>query len=231
MPGRRLGSVTVTPREACRAHCAPRNTTELASVQSVYVAMGDSAAVGFGVGREEGYVARLHARMRAEDAEARLVNLAQNGATSEDVRKDQVERALREAPSICSIFVGGNDLFRGVEPRRFARNLDAIANRIDLVRTKVVIGTLPNLAHAPAAKLAARFLGISGAQIQTRIDGFNQGVRRVAMDHGYVLVELFDTDLADRPSYFSADGFHPSAEGHAAWCERVWPGFSAALAG
>lgn len=196
---------------------------------NVYVALGDSAAVGFGVGRDEGYVARLHAGMRGWDPTARLVNLARNGATSADVRADQVDRAVREAPAICTLFVGGNDLFRGVEPKQLARNLEALANRLDHARAEVLVGTLPNLAHAPAAKLAERFLGITPAQIAARVEDYNRGLRRVAVDHGYALIDLFETTLADRPSYFGPDGFHPSAEGHAAWFERVWPSFVAAL--
>jgi hypothetical protein len=89
-----------------------------------------------------------------------LVNLASNGGTSETVRDAQLGPALAARPSVVSLFIGGNDVWRGVEPARFARNLAAIADRLDRTRSRVVVGTLPNLAHAPAAGLAERFLGI-----------------------------------------------------------------------
>ena len=195
-----------------------------------YVALGDSAGAGFGVPAGTGYVARVFDRLQAQDAAARLVNLASNGGTSETVRDHQLGPALAARPSVVSLFIGGNDVWRGVEPPRFARNLAAIAERLDRARSRVVVGTLPNLAHAPAAGLAERFLGIGRGQIEARIVEFNDRLRRLAMDHSYTLVDLFAAArLGDHPEYFLADGFHPSALGHAAWFDRMWPGFASHL--
>lgn len=201
----------------------------LRAVNITYVALGDSAGAGFGVPTGSGYVARVFARLQAHDAAARLVNLASNGGTSETVRDTQLGPALAARPSVVSLFIGGNDVWRGVEPARFARNLAAIADRLDRTRSRVVIGTLPNLAHAPAAGLAERFLGIARPQIEARIVEFNERLRRLAMDHSYTLVDLFAAArLGDHPEYFLADGFHPSAAGHAAWFDLMWPAFAAA---
>lgn len=194
-----------------------------------YVALGDSAGAGFGVPPGTGYVARVFARLQAQDPAAQLLNLASNGGTSETVRDAQLRPALAARPSVVSLFIGGNDVWRGVEPARFARNLAAIADHLDRTRSRVVVGTLPNLAHAPAAGLAERFLGIGRGQIEGRIVEFNDRLRRLAMDHSYTLVDLFGAArLADHPEYFLADGFHPSAAGHAAWFELMWPAFAAA---
>ncbi len=193
-----------------------------------YVAMGDSAGVGFGVPAGTGYVARVHARLQQRRPDARLHNLASNGATSEGVRQSQVDRAIAARPTVCSLFIGGNDVWRGVEPARFARNLGAIAERLDRARAPVIVGTLPNLSHAPAAGLAERFLGVSRRQIEGRIEEYNERLRRLAMDHSYHLVDLFGAArLDEHPEYFSDDGFHPSAAGHAAWFEVMWPAFAA----
>lgn len=196
-----------------------------------YVAMGDSAGAGFGVPPGTGYVARVHAAMRQRAGEARLVNLARNGGTSHSVREEQLAAAIAARPTVVSLFIGGNDVWRGVEPARFARTLGMIAEQLDRARSPVVLGTVPNLAQAPAAGLAERFLGISRAQIEDRIREYNERVRRVAMDHSYTLVDLFATDLRDHPEYFAADGFHPSATGHAEWFARMWPAFERHLPG
>ncbi len=193
------------------------------------MAMGDSAGAGFGVPAGAGYVARVFARLQEQRPGARLVNLASIGGTSQTVRDSQVEAAARAQPGVCSLFIGGNDVWRGVEPARFARNLHAIAERLDRTRSRVVVGTLPNLSHAPAAALAQQFLGISRAQIEGRIVEYNDRLRRLAIDHSYALVDLFTAaPLARHPEYFLADGFHPSAEGHAAWFTAMWPAFAAA---
>jgi len=198
-------------------------------VPITYVALGDSAGAGFGVPSGTGYVARVFSRLQAQDPAAQLINLASNGGTSETVRDAQLRPALAARPSVVSLFIGGNDVWRGVEPARFARNLAAIADHLDRTRSRVVVGTLPNLAHAPAAALAERFLGIGRGQIEGRIVEFNDRLRRLAMDHSYTLVDLFAAArLTDHPEYFLADGFHPSAAGHAAWFELMWPAFAAA---
>jgi len=196
-----------------------------------YVALGDSTGAGFGVAAGTSYVTRVFTRLQQRDPAARLINLASNGATSQTVRDSQVDRAIGVGPTVCSLFIGGNDVWRGIEPTRFARNLAAIAERLDRARCPVVLGTLPNLSHAPAASLAERFLGISRAQIEGRIEAFNDRVRRLAMDHSYALVDLFGAARLDQhPEYFSDDGFHPSADGHAAWFETMWPAFARIVA-
>lgn len=193
-----------------------------------YVALGDSAAAGFGVPAGAGYVDRVFARLRPRDAAARLSNLARNGATSEALRAEQADAALALRPTVCSLFVGGNDLWRGVTPSAFGRNLEVIADRLDRARCPVVVGTLPNLAQAPAAGLAERFLGVARGHIEERVVAYNQRLRRLAVDHGFELVDLFATArLGEHPEYFAADGFHPSAAGHEAWFAAIWPAFAA----
>lgn len=193
-----------------------------------YVALGDSAGAGFGVPAGAGYVDRVYSRLQRIDPSARLQNLAQNGATTEALRARQVDAALAARPTVCSVFVGGNDLWRGVTPSQFGRNLEAIADRLDRARCPIVVGTLPNLSHAPAATLAERFLGIARAQIEERIAAYNERVRRLAVDHSYALVDLFRAArLDEHPEYFAADGFHPSAAGHEAWFSAIWPAFAA----
>lgn len=193
-----------------------------------YVALGDSAGTGFGVPAGAGYVDRVFSRLRRLDPSARLQNLARNGATTDVLRTGPVDAALAARPTVCSLFIGGNDLWRGVSSSQFGRNLEAIADRLDRARCPVVVGTLPNLAHAPAAGLAERFLGIARAQIEDRIVEYNHRVRRLAVDHSYALVDLFGaTRLDEHPEYFAPDGFHPSAAGHEAWSSVIWPAFAA----
>ncbi|MBL9100852.1 MAG: SGNH/GDSL hydrolase family protein [Myxococcales bacterium] len=186
-----------------------------------YVALGDSAGAGFGVPAGAGYVDRLAARARALRPDLQLRNLSRNGGTCASVRAEQLPAAVAAAPTVCTLFLGGNDLWRGTEPRSFARDLGVIADHLDRTRSAVVVGTLPDLSRAPAAGLAARFLGVEPAAIAARIREYNAAVRRLAVDHGYALVDLFAAD--SDPAYFSADGFHPSPAGHHAWAELVWP--------
>jgi lysophospholipase L1-like esterase len=194
-----------------------------------YVAMGDSAGVGFGASDGRGYVDRVYERLEAVAPRARLANLCMSGATSEAVRVSQAARAAAARPAVVTLFIGGNDLWRGVTPRRYGENLDAIADTIAATRAKVIIGTVPDLAHAPAAALAERFLGVTPAALEDRTQALNDEVRRVAAARGYDLLDLYAVGLADVPHFFCADGFHPSSEGYQHWAELLWPQVRRAL--
>ena len=187
------------------------------------VARGDSTGVGIGASANESYVARVFAKSRVRWPDARLTNLCESGATSATVKARQLARAVSAAPDLVTLFVGGNDVWRQVEPIEFGRNLDTIAHVLRGLGIPVVMGTVANLAHAPAAELAERFAGIPKSRIERRVKSFNVEVARVAAMNGFAVLDLFGVGLADRAHYFSIDGFHPSAAGYAAWAEMLWP--------
>jgi lysophospholipase L1-like esterase len=188
-----------------------------------YVALGDSSGVGVGARDGRGYVDRVYDRLAAASPRARLVNLCASGATSETVRAQQAARAAAARPALVTLFVGGNDLWRGVAPRRYGDNLDAIGDALAATGARVIAGTVPDLARAPAAALAERLLGVTPAAIEARARALNDEVRRAAAARGWGLLDLFAVSLADREHFFSADGFHPSDEGYAHWADALWP--------
>lgn len=188
-----------------------------------YVAMGDSAGVGVGAHDGRGYVDRVYERLEAVAPRAALVNLCRSGATSETVRAEQLARAVAARPAVATLFIGGNDLWRGVPPGRYGENLEAIADALGPTGARVILGTVPDLAHAPAAVVAEQFLGITRATLETRAQALSDEVRRVAASRGCELLDLHAVGLSDLPHFFSADGFHPSSEGYAHWADLLWP--------
>ncbi|UQA60529.1 SGNH/GDSL hydrolase family protein [Polyangium aurulentum] len=189
----------------------------------LYAALGDSSGIGIGACDGHGYVSRTFTRLSRAVPRAELMNLCISGATSSTVLERQVDRAAAAKPALVTLFIGGNDLWRLVEPARFKSNLEAIAARLDKTGAPVLLGSLPNMAHAPAATYAESHLGISKGMIENRVRSFNKAIEEVAVRHSFTLVDLFNVGLADRPHYFCDDGFHPSAEGYAAWADLLWP--------
>src|SRR5690348_3697982 len=108
----------------------------------LYTALGDSAGVGVGAHDGQGYVARVFARLKSRIPSARLLNLCVSGATSGTVLAGQAERAALSKPSLVTLFIGGNDLWRMVDPERFHRNVEAIASHLDASGAPVLIGNL-----------------------------------------------------------------------------------------
>lgn len=188
----------------------------------VYVALGDSSGRGVGSTRGQGYVDLVFERLARARPEAHLVNATVSGATTTDVLHFQLQRARAVEPRIATLFVGANDLWRGVRPTVFGDNMGAILEGLRVLGATVLVGTVPDLSHAPAAGFAEEVLGLEREQIAERVRIFNEHVERAAKETGAHLVDLFGVGLADRAAWFSADGFHPSDAGYTAWAELLW---------
>ena len=188
-----------------------------------YLALGDSTGVGVGAREGGGYVERLHRRLLAVRPGASLVNLCQGGATSADVRDDQVPRAQRVPASLITLGIGINDVTWQVQEEAFAINLEEIAVALASVRAPVILMNIPDLALAPVALRFDAFL------YERRIEVFNEHVEATAARHHFTHVDLFAATkrLRSRAGLFSSDGFHPSAEGYEEWTAQLWPAMQA----
>ncbi|MGH2655899.1 MAG: SGNH/GDSL hydrolase family protein, partial [Actinomycetota bacterium] len=96
-----------------------------------FVALGDSLTEGVGDpdrrGRLRGWADRLAETMAAVDPDFAYANLARRGLPSEEVRRTQLEPALRLRPDLASVLVGMNDLLEPrFDPARFEGELSGI---------------------------------------------------------------------------------------------------------
>jgi lysophospholipase L1-like esterase len=194
-----------------------------------YVALGDSSGVGVGA-RQGGYVEHLFQRLRRDRPGVGLLNLSVSGATSATVLSGQLPKATRSRPHVVTLAVGINDLWRGVEPHLYESNLDHIASNLVATGAPVVLANLPDMSHAPVARLAAHFVPLE--LLSQRIQAFNAGVARVVARQGLIGVDLYTPSLQELPGnshYFSADGFHPSDRGYLRMTEHFWPALLQAI--
>src|SRR5947209_4099613 len=99
----------------------------------MYVALGDSTGVGVGAKSGAGYVDRIVMHLRERTTDLVVANLCMSGATSTTVRERQLGAALARRPKLATVMVGGNDLWRGVAPETFAKNLDAIGDNLSRI--------------------------------------------------------------------------------------------------
>jgi len=190
-----------------------------------YLALGDSTGVGFGAREGGGYVERLHRRLLLLRPGAALVNLCQSGATSADVRDEQVPRALRVTPSLITLGIGINDVTWQVPEEAFAVSLEEIAVALASLRAPVALMNIPDLALAPAA------MRFDASLYERRIEVFNEHVEATAARRHFAHVDLFTATkrLRGRMDLFSSDGFHPSAEGYEEWAAQLWPAVQSLL--
>ncbi|TAK68677.1 MAG: SGNH/GDSL hydrolase family protein [Actinomycetota bacterium] len=195
---------------------------------SVRLAMlGDSSAAGLGVADRDDTIGATLARAVAATLGRGVVltTVAVVGAQSRHLA-DQVERILVLRPHIAVIMIGANDVTHAVRPQVSVGQLQQAVRRLREHGTEVVVGTCPDLGTvrpiAQPLRYVARRLSRSLAAAQA-IGAVEAGGRAVSL--GDLLGPEFDA----RPeTMFSADRFHPSAEGYRAAAQALLP---AVLAG
>ncbi len=195
-----------------------------------YVALGDSTGLGVGNLSDGGYPERLFRRFKASGINAGILNLAQSGATTRDVMQEQVHKAVSMRPSLVTLGVGANDLWRMVPLGTFEMNLKLIANQLEASGAEIVVSNLVDLTHAPIAGLIDAFLNIPRALFVRRVVEMNDRLNSLARRPRFTVVDLFSLsarELPAHPEYFSPDGFHPSAAGYDRWAELMWPAVQA----
>src|SRR6266403_3399018 len=144
--------------------------------EPLYVALGDSTAVGVGAESGGGYPDRLVGKLRAAYPALKLLNLGQSGATSSDVLENQVPRALRTRPRLITLGIGINDVGLQVADAAFAVNLEEIVVQLRKLDVPMAVANIPDLALAPAI--------VPRSIYQRRIELFNEHVTATTARYG-----------------------------------------------
>jgi lysophospholipase L1-like esterase len=184
--------------------------------------LGDSGAAGLGAADAHGTAGgRLAAELAAAShRQVLLSNVAVVGAESGDLAA-QVERVLAVRPHVAVIMIGANDVTHLVRPQKSVRLLRQAVQQLRDAGTEVVVGTCPDLGtvrpiSSPLRQVVGRMSRELAAAQSIAVD--EAGGRPVPLAE--ILSELFD---AAPERFFSADRFHPSAEGYAACAHALLP--------
>ncbi len=187
---------------------AMRNTRYLR-----FAALGDSTTCGIGDPVPTGWRgwARLLADALGSSYGISFCNVAESGATSADVRGQQLDVALAHRPDLASLIVGVNDTMRST--------WDPVRMRTDLLQCAAAL-------HGQGALLlTARFhdhgavFGLPGVlrrPLFARIEVVNRVYDEIHARYGGVRVDLGQRpEIGDR-DFWSIDRLHPSEIGHRA---------------
>ena len=192
------------------------------------VILGDSSAAGYGVHRPRETPGALLATgvSRRLRRPVRLHRLAVVGSMSAGLPY-QVDAALEYDPEIAIILVGANDVTHVSARAAAVRHLADAVRRLRAVGCKVVVGTCPDIGAIQPIKPPLRWLArrwsrqLAAAQTVAVVEA---GGYTVSL--GDLLGPAFE---ADPVRMFSADRFHPSAEGYARAAAVMMPTLMAAL--
>jgi lysophospholipase L1-like esterase len=190
--------------------------------------LGDSSAAGLGVHDlvETPGVLLAAGLAAAADRPVRLVTAAVVGARSEHL-VSQVEQVRDHHPDVAVIMIGANDVTSRTRPSEAVAHLARAVRRLRAGGAEVVVCTCPDLGTvepiAQPLRLVARIWSRQMAAAQT-VAVVEAGGRSVSLG------DLLGPEFEARPrELFSADRFHPSAEGYAAAAAVTLPSVCAAL--
>lgn len=192
---------------------APRGRTV-----SSYVALGDS----FTAGRESiealRWADRLAEWLRATNPGLSYANLAVDGATSAEVL-EQVPAGLELRPDLITVICGANDILLTSRPdvtgyeERFSLILQQL--RDGAPEAAILTTTAPETWHFMELRPRTK------ARLVKALSDLNAVTRTVAARHGVPCLNVAGhPGLTDRAN-FSADGLHPSSQGHERAVEEI----------
>ena len=197
----------------------------------VYVALGDSTVEGIGATTAaRNYVSRIGDRLRGVYPAARVVNLGKGGATSADVVKKQLGKAVRLEPQLVTLSIGPNDITDSRDVEQYEKNIDTIFRTLTRNTGAVVVANLlPDLAITPRFRAAPE-----RAAVGEQTERYNGALVRKAQEYGVEVVDLFTAsreEVPRHPELVWSDGYHPSDAGYARWAELMWQRIAARIAG
>lgn len=168
------------------------------------MAFGDSLTAGYGLQRQDGFVAQLSVWLRengtSNGVPVRLMNGSVSGSTTAGGAR-RLGWALDDAPDAMIVELGGNDLLRGVDPAETRANLDKILATAKQEGIEVLlVGLIAKDNYGPDFRTA-----------------FNAIYPDLAEKYGTLLELDFFAALpekkADQVPYLQNDGTHPNAKG------------------
>ena len=176
-----------------------------------YAALGDSFTAGFPDQEVEGsWADELAATLRFANPQLEFRNLANAGASSDEVAEQQLQPALAFEPDLITLVCGANDVLLSVRPdigayaARFSEMLETIGER--LPEAAVVTTTCPDFSG---------FLGFGPRSRERVAKGMlllNEATRSVARRHGVLCLDFAAHPRAGSRGSFAADGYHPSPD-------------------
>jgi acyl-CoA thioesterase-1 len=178
----------------------------------IVTVLGDSITAGFGLPAADALPAQLQAALTRLGVKAQVRPSGVSGDTSADGLA-RADFSVKSDTDLCLVFLGGNDLLQGVDPKITRANLQAILGRLKARRIPALLAGL----KAPPA---------IGAGYARDFDAvFPQAARAagVRLYPNLLAGVMFDAALNQ------GDGMHPNAQGVKIIVARLAPAVAAAL--
>lgn len=202
-------STTPTPQKKITIVALGDSLTKAANLSSELV--GDYPEYSYSCGDKIESLSKL---MQKDGFEARCVNLASSGATSEEVLNQQVPPAKDYHSDLVVMTVGGNDAMGQIISEIFKSNLDEILKSFP--DSEIIVGNIPNIsefrmAGYPTCSTPLTQYKEVESLAPVYIMGFNLMIKEVSKLNNAKTVDLFN--LLNRNDVSNYDCLHFSVSG------------------
>lgn len=181
-------------------------TCSAAASERTLLVFGDSLSAAYGLRTDQGWVALLQQRLRAQGYGYRVVNASVSGETT-DGGRNRLARALSQhRPALVILELGANDGLRGLPVKDTRANLAQMIGVIRKAGAKqllVAIQLPPNYGPQYAGAFAAMY-------------------GTLAKEQNVPVVPFLLEGFALDSRLMQADGLHPNAQGQPRALENVW---------
>jgi len=189
--------------------------------QIIYAALGDSLTAGVGAAAyEQSFPYLLAQKLATSGTAMRLIDLAVPGAKSEDVIASQLDQAIASRPDIITILIGINDIHGLVAAAKFQNNYERILNRLDReTQAEIYAIAIPYLGSATL------LLPPYNIYYDVQTGDFNAVIKNLGSQYRFHYIDLYTPTVKifkHNGPHYSADLFHPSAEGYAWWAQLIY---------
>jgi acyl-CoA thioesterase-1 len=169
--------------------------------------LGDSVSAGYGLASNEGWVALLQSRLKAQGYGYRVINASVSGETTTGGLA-RLPRALSvHRPQIVIVELGGNDGLRALPLETSRQNLERIIEASQSSGAKVLL-------------LGMKIPPNYGPRYSR---GFEQLFSDLARRYRLPFEPFFLEKIALAPGMMQADGLHPTAKAQPVMLDTVWP--------
>lgn len=197
------------------------SNNKMASSSLTYVALGDSLTAGVGVSKlEEAYPYLLAKYFAGNDNQINVKSRAVPGAKTSDILNGLLPLGINDNPDIVTLMIGVNDIHGQINDAVFRKNYEEILRRLTSeTKAKIYVVSIPYIGSD------SLLLPPYNYYFDAQTKEYNKIILELANKYQLKYIDLYTQTESlfktDGPHY-SADFFHPSAEGYKIWADLIY---------
>jgi acyl-CoA thioesterase-1 len=174
--------------------------------QQTILVLGDSISAGFGIVKQQGWVALLEEQLTDEYPQYTVLNASISGETTSGGANRLKSILDKHSPNIVILELGGNDGLRGTPVKLMTQNLTYMIK----------------LSQEAGAKVLLLGMRIPPNYGQRYSELFANQYTLIAKDLNVKLVPFLLNGIAGQSGMMQADGIHPTKSAQPIMVQSVW---------